>query len=441
MQKVTEAQKLEAIIRQLGVAEIRMKRGGHIGLAVSLLFGASTSRVLRSWYWHPVWLELEGKDLQQMWTTTDCGDWLLWFCTHMIDQPGWPTHQQVVLASCQCARLALRYIKPGQGRPLNAIETAEAWARGKATSEQVRDAGRAADYIDHDNTGYCAAQAAYSAAWAVYAKEDGACFRLAQAASGAARRTASAAGYELFTAQLEAHDFTPAARAARDRAEKATLRQCAELVRRSLNVPKIITTELVALQRANSFKKPATEPTESDRLWCEGYKALERGKDLYFKKEDQQALRYLDIAIDSGFEGVDVYGMRGGCLQSLRFDLDAIDDFTKAIQFDPEDSNNYFMRSTSKGAVGDLHGHVNDLNEAIRLAGIDSASTRSHNAHAREIGYKDGVIGMYRMQIMHANLDLEQQASDERRLQGPAASLGPDLVTKRQSQARRRKRK
>jgi len=437
---VSEAQKLEAIIRLLGTAEIRMKSGGHIGLAVSLLFCASTSRVLRSWYWRPVWLELEGKDFQQMWSTSDRGDWLLWFCTHMIDQPGWPTHQQVVLASCQCARLALRYITPGERRPLKAIETAEAWARGEATLEQVQRAGHAADCITGcDDLVYCAAKAAHSAAWAVYAKEDGACFRLAQAASDAATMAAEATGYELFTAQLEAHDFTPAASAARNCVEKATLRQCAELVRRSLKVPDILTTEFATLQRP--IKKPAIEPTENGQLWQEGAKALERGKDLYFQKEDPQALHYFDIAIDSGFEGADVYGMRGGCLQKLQFHLDAIDDFTKAIEFDHEDSNNYFMRSISKGAVGDLQGRIDDLNEAIRLAGIDSSSTRSYNAYARENGYKDGIAGMYSMQIMHANLEIEQQASDERRLQGPTAYLGPDLVTKRQSQARRRTRK
>ncbi len=367
-----------------------------------------------------------------MWATSDRGDWLLWFCTHMIDQPGWPTHQQVVLASCQCARLALRYVKPGERRPLKAIETAEAWARGEATLEQVQRAGHAADCVTGDgDLVYCAAQAARSAAWAVYATEDGDCFRLAQAASGAAT-------YAAWATKREPEAFTPAARAARDRVEKATLRQCADLVRRSLNVPKSLTTEFATLQRP--IKKPTTGLTENERLWQNGYKALERGKELYFQNEVQQALHYFDTAIDSGFEGADVYGMRGGCLQSLKFDLDAIDDFTKAIELDPEDSNTYFQRSSSKGAVGDLHGCVDDLNEAIRLAGIDSSSTRSHNAHARENGYKDGVVGFYRMQMMHANLDLDQQASDERRLQGPAASLGPDLVTKRRSEARRRTR-
>lgn len=191
---------------------------------------------------------------------------------------------------------------------------------------------------------------------------------------------------------------------------------------------------------ANFFKKPANEPTESNRLWREGYKAFERGKELYFQNEVQQALRYFDTAIDSGFEGSDVYGLRAGCLQKLRFDLDAIDDFTKAIELDPEDSNNYFMRSISKGAVGDLHGCVDDLSEAIRLAGIDSSSTRGYNAYARENGYKDGIAGMYRMQMMNANDNLEWQASDERRLQGGVASLGPDLVTRLKSEARRRTR-
>ena len=252
---MNEAQKLEAIIRLLGTAEIRMARRNRIALTVSLLLGASTSRVLRSWYWHPVWLNIQGKDFQQMWMTSDRGDWLLWFCTHMINHPGWPTHQEVVLASCQCARLALRHIKPGEKRPLRAIETAEAWARGHATLEQVQRAGHKARCLTGVNdVTYLAAQAAHSAAWAVYATEDGACFRLAQATSDSASQTASAARHESFKAQLEAGDFTPAARATQDRIEKMTLSQCAELVRGLLNVPRILTTEIAALQTRERFQ-------------------------------------------------------------------------------------------------------------------------------------------------------------------------------------------
>jgi tetratricopeptide (TPR) repeat protein len=630
---MNQPQKLEAIIKHLRAGEAKMKDNDHIafgmlclfifffalmflingylltftvlssclGLAIPLYYWITVLRNRRSWYWESVRREINGKDLRQMWNTSERGDWLLWFCAHMIGKPGWPTHQQVVFASCQCARLALRHIPPQQTRPLKAIETAEAWARGQATLEQVRDAGHAADALTgYGDTVYMAAQAAHAAAWAVYATEDGECFRLAQAASDAALRTAWAASYEISETQRERGDFTATADDARDRVEKETQRECAELVRRTLNVPNGLTNELPiydwvkswhrnssgkrtgrmnhipfaisrhspdlervkreltrdrlspalriatvvmvfaagwflvgALERhpdtyytnlrwlvcltavmliwrgdiqkslkwgyllvpvailfnpilpvhlhgermdilriwhtidvataavlflvlalmevqlwltkkrhnyPNFFKKSATEPTEKDQLWLEGYKAFERGQDLYFQNEVQQALQYFDTAIDSGFEGADLYNMRGGCLQSLKLDLDAIDDLTKAIELNPEDSNYYFMRSISKGHVGDLHGRVDDLNEAIRLAGIDSSSTRSHNAFAREKGYKDGVAGMYRMQMMHAKLELERQASDERRLQGPGASLGPDLVTKRQSEARRRTR-
>jgi tetratricopeptide (TPR) repeat protein len=420
--KMTEPQKLEAIIRLLGVAEIKMKKGWNIGLDASLLFGASTSRTLRSWIWYPTWLKHEGKDFQQMWTTSDDGEWLLWFCTHMINQPGWPTHQQLVFASCQCARLALRHIKPGQGRPLAAIEAAEAWTRGEATPDQVRIAARAADYIDHDYVSYCAAQAAYSAAWGVYAEEDGSCFRLAQALSGAASQTATAASYET-------------AKAASSHTGNAMLFQCAELVRQTLEVPKFITNEFTTLQSAISCPKNATEPNESNRLWMEGYNALERGKDLYFKKEYYHALSNLDIAIASGFEGADAYGMRGGCLQSLRFDLDAIDDLTKAIEFDPQDSNNYFMRSISKAAVGDLRGRVDDLKMAIRLACIDGPTTHRYNSYAREKGFKDGVADMYRAELVKADQDIIRQASEDRRIQ----SRDTDLADKRPSLSRRRK--
>ena len=50
----------------------------------------------------------------------------------------------VVLAACACARTSLRYVPEGEARPLRAIETAEAWARGEATAEQARTAAYAA---------------------------------------------------------------------------------------------------------------------------------------------------------------------------------------------------------------------------------------------------------------------------------------------------------
>jgi len=50
----------------------------------------------------------------------------------------------LVLTACEIARTALVHVPAGELRPLRAIETAEAWCRGEATTEQVRAARSAA---------------------------------------------------------------------------------------------------------------------------------------------------------------------------------------------------------------------------------------------------------------------------------------------------------
>ena len=87
-----------------------------------------------------------GKDLHEVWTTCERGDWLLWLAGHMADKPGWPTRKQVVLAACACAETELKFVHPGEDRPRVAIETARGWVRGEASIEDVRRAADAAAY-------------------------------------------------------------------------------------------------------------------------------------------------------------------------------------------------------------------------------------------------------------------------------------------------------
>jgi len=256
---MNQPRKLQTIIKELRASETKMNEGDHsgfgmlciliffytmvaliegntmvfivlnscLGLGILSYYWITALRARRSWYWETVRREVGGKDLREMWDTCERGDWLLWFSAHMIGKKGWPTHQEVILASCQCARLAIKHVTPGEMRPLTAIETAEAWARGEATLEQVRDAGIAAAHAEHSDTAYLAAESAAGAAWAVYAREDGCCFRLAQAASDAASHAASASH---FAEGLSA--------------KKATLRECADIVRRMLIVPNKLENEL-----------------------------------------------------------------------------------------------------------------------------------------------------------------------------------------------------
>lgn len=125
---------------------------------------------------------LGDRDSEQMWAECERPDWLLWWAAHVVPR------QELVLAACDCAETALRYVPEGEDRPRLAIETARRWARGEATVEEVRaadaaaraaacDAGNAAAYAALTSfavTTVCAALTAYAAA---------------RAAAGAARAT------------------------------------------------------------------------------------------------------------------------------------------------------------------------------------------------------------------------------------------------------------
>jgi hypothetical protein len=85
------------------------------------------------------WLETQSS-IKQAWDTCERGDWMLWLLGKLSGEPGSEKRKPLVLAACGCARLAMKYIPKGEDRPRIAIETAEKWAKGKATIEQVRNA-------------------------------------------------------------------------------------------------------------------------------------------------------------------------------------------------------------------------------------------------------------------------------------------------------------
>jgi hypothetical protein len=80
---------------------------------------------------------LEGRDLTQAWAECERGDWLLWLAaTAGIDR------KRLVMAACACARLALVHVRAGEEIPRITIETTEAWCRGGATIDELREARR-----------------------------------------------------------------------------------------------------------------------------------------------------------------------------------------------------------------------------------------------------------------------------------------------------------
>jgi hypothetical protein len=137
------------------------------------------------------------------WRNCKRGDWMLWLLGQQAGDPEGPARKKLVLCACDCARLALKHVPAGELRPLRCIETAERWAHGKATIQEVSEA-RAADYdaayadaADDDADDAYAAAAAYAAAHAA----DAAAADAAYAADAAAAYAAAAYARSLTLAQ------------------------------------------------------------------------------------------------------------------------------------------------------------------------------------------------------------------------------------------------
>ena len=113
----------------------------------------------------------------EAWRSCERGDWMLWLLGRISGPVGSKSRKKLVLAACACARLSLKYVPKGEGRPRVAIVTAERYARGThdVMLDDVRNAAAAAAAAyaasaSADAYAYAyAAAAAYAAAYAAYA--------------------------------------------------------------------------------------------------------------------------------------------------------------------------------------------------------------------------------------------------------------------------------
>jgi hypothetical protein len=147
------------------------------------------------------------------WGACTRGDRMLWLCGKLAGRLGDIRRKKLVTTACKCARLVLRYATDDRAK--TAIETSEKWAMGATwiSIEDVRNAGFASSFVS-----------ASASASAYVADADAAAY----AASYAAAYTAASAAY----AAVDAYN-TAIAAAAGSVAYTATLKKCADIVRKS----------------------------------------------------------------------------------------------------------------------------------------------------------------------------------------------------------------
>jgi hypothetical protein len=116
------------------------------------------------------WVESqEVETFQEGWEICERADYMLWLLAKMSDKPGWPSKNEVILACCDCAETALKFIPEGEERPKKAIETTRLYIKNKASIQDVRIAADAAYAYAADAADAYAADAAVAYAYAAYA--------------------------------------------------------------------------------------------------------------------------------------------------------------------------------------------------------------------------------------------------------------------------------
>ena len=110
----------------------------------------------------------EMKNGQAAWDNCERGDWMLWLVGKTSGKPMSVKRKNLVLCACECARLALKYVPKGEDRPLKCIETAESWARGEVSYDDLVEARRAAYDATASASASFASYASYAASYAAY---------------------------------------------------------------------------------------------------------------------------------------------------------------------------------------------------------------------------------------------------------------------------------
>lgn len=119
--------------------------------------------------------------------------------------------------------------------------------------------------------------------------------------------------------------------------------------------------------------------------YAEGLIAYDKGIAFYKDNKKAEALIYFDKAIDCEIK--DAYNDRAWCLESLHYDYEAIDDFTKAIEISPYDCNLYFGRGLAKRRSMDYEGAVKDAEFAVEYSKIQDNDFEWRTRQALEKGY------------------------------------------------------
>jgi tetratricopeptide (TPR) repeat protein len=130
----------------------------------------------------------------------------------------------------------------------------------------------------------------------------------------------------------------------------------------------LVLNSVVALSQ-NTEEKSLHQKAESKEV-------IEKAEKFYEEKKFKKAIDYYTVALSYNENLLDIYKKRAGTFFQIGDYENAIKDFTKVIEFNPENKSTiYFMRGLSKTLLTteDKDGACQDIKKAIEL-GYDASN-------------------------------------------------------------------
>ena len=118
------------------------------------------------------------------------------------------------------------------------------------------------------------------------------------------------------------------------------------------------------IERFEAYRRE-TKPLKKPEAFAELY--FFRGNTKYRLKQYQGAIDDYTKAIEFNPQDSFVFYNRGGAKDALGNPQEAIDDYTKALELNPQYADAYYNRGNAKDVLNDYNGAIEDYNKAIEL--------------------------------------------------------------------------
>lgn len=160
----------------------------------------------------------------------------------------------------------------------------------------------------------------------------------------------------------------------------------------SITIGVLITCVFIIFERKKAIKRSIEGAAKDDRLNAKkpidriALETFKEAQELYNTNKFEDALPKLDCVLH--YECFDeAYVLRAFALQSCNYHIEAISDFSKIIELEPNNASFYSSRASSKSSLCDYEGAIIDTLKAIELSHLTSAANQHSNEKAQALGY------------------------------------------------------